>query len=255
MELKEKVINIQDPEGYSRCIDNYKNKKKIDGVQIIDYYELKNSELENKFINGISGILNAETGNTYIYINGLGRYIINSENIEFESYRYQCYAFLDFIRKLGAKDFEHHIHIKKNKKSFFSNIFGGKFGGTKADVTVKSEEEKDLEAELNLKSYFQKVEERFLLTNEEYDAARKIYESTPILFQNIDCKTLLKGRKPGENNQIKQYSVTFKLSEELQSSIDVAAKFSKLKIVKVKNDTNYKTNIKRSVEVRFTVMF
>ena len=71
MEQKESVINIQDPEGYSRCIDNYKNKKKIDGVQIIDYYELKNSELENKFINGISDVLNAETGNTYIYIKEL----------------------------------------------------------------------------------------------------------------------------------------------------------------------------------------
>ena len=252
--LKGKVIHIQSAEGCSSCLDNYENKKKIEGIEVVEYRELiKNNEIRQQFAVGICDKENEEIGKTYIYIKSLDKYFANTCDIEFEAYRHITLAFSDFVRMLGAKKFSGKVHIVEGKNSSVWNKLLAKIKFAKADIDVKAEDEKRFENYLELESKWKKIDDRFRLSEEEYSRIGEKYNR--MLENNIDSRTLYDARNPKENNQQEEFSVKLSMSEDLQTYIDVAAKLSSVKIGSIKNNYCSKTQVNKRVEIHYKVKF
>lgn len=250
--LKGNVIHIQSAEGRSSCLDNYENKRKIEGIEIVDYRDLINSdEIKQQIVGGICDKEFEEIGKTYIYIKSIDKYIANSCNIEFEVYKYLCDEFSDFVRMLGAKEFSGKVHIVEGKNTSLGNKIKAKIGLVKAEADVKAEDKRRFESYLELESKWEKIEDR-LLSDEEYSRTREKYSR---MLGNINCRNLYEARNPKENNQQKEFSVKLSLAEDLQTSIDVAAKLSYVKLGSIKNDYCQKTQVNKRVEIHYNVKF
>ena len=251
--LKGKVIHIQSAEGCSSCLDNYENKKKIEGIEVVEYRELiKNNEIRQQFAGGICDKENEEIGKTYIYIKSLDKYLENTCKIEFEVYKHITLAFSSFVGRLGAKEFSGKVHIVEGKNSSVMNEIKAKIKFAKAGIKVKAEDEKRFEDYLVLERKWTKTEDRSL-SEDEYSRIGEEYNR--MLENNIDCRTLYDARNPKENNQQEEFSVKLSMSEDLQTSIDVAAKLSSVKIGSIKNDYCSKTQVNKRVEIHYKVKF
>lgn len=118
---------------------------------------------------------------------------------------------------------------------------------------VNSVVEKALKENGTTENCSKKIEERSLLSEEEYSRIGEKYNR--MLENNIDCRTLYYARNPKENNQQKEFSVKLSMAEDLQTSIDVAAKLSSVKIGSIKNDYCSKTQVNKRVEIHYKVKF
>lgn len=253
MELNSSVVHIQSAEGVCECLDLYENKKQISGVEIVRY-DLIKEKYKDKFIGFCCDNEGIEIGKTYIYIDEIGCYISNCSNIELEAYRHQCSVIMDFIRLLGAKEFRYEVEIIEGNKKSLMNKLKGRCGFLKGEAEINKAMVDEIKTKLNLYALFQKNEDRSL-SAAEFSKAQELYDSNSILKSNPECKSILNARDPSENNQGKSYTLTFTLSKNLQSSINIAASLSKLKVASIKNEFCQKTEVNKSVKFSFTIDF
>ena len=246
--LQGKVILVETAENKWRCEDNPNIKKGIDGIFVYTYDEVKANEMQ--FIGGISDNKPEIRGRTYIYNDAIDKFILNDANVDINFYKAQMTCFTDFLRLLGAVKFDGKVIISEDDKRELENITKIKAKAVKANVEVCLRSEAEMKKCLELSATMDGRN----LTDEEYSKAVDFFNTSPMLKNNPDCWVLLRGRNPKENG-IKDYKVSFCLSANLQSSIDVAANLSAVKLFSVKNDFTKKRIVNKNVIVEFKVNF
>lgn len=246
--LQGRVILVETAENKWRCEDNPEIKKNIGSVVVYTYDEVKANE--SQIIGGISNNKLEIRGRTYIYDDGIDKFVLNDSNVDINLYKEKINIFVDFLRLLGAVKFEGEVRISEEDKSKLNNKTKIKAKTVKADVDVCLRSESELKQYLKLSATMNGRN----LTDEEYGAAVDFYNASPMLKNNSDCWIMLRGRNPKEN-EYKKYKVSLCLSANLQSSIDVASSLSAIKLFSVKNDFTKERIVNKNVSVNFEVEF
>lgn len=246
--LQGKVICVQTAEDKFIFEHTPDVRKELDGVVVCSYAEIKANE--DQIVGGVSDNKLAVRGKVYIYNEAIDKFILNDNSVDINFYTEQLTRFVDFVRRLGAESCEYEISIDDEDVRSLENKTKATVKTVRADVEVNVRSKKTLEEMirviLNMKGK--------ALTDDDYKKAVELFNTTPMLRNCSKCKMLLLGRNP-EENEINDLEFVYLLHTGLQSSIDVAAKISAFKILKVENDFKKKKEVNKLVCVKFKVKF
>lgn len=195
-------------------------------------------------------------GQIFIRVPDIDRYILNDDNIELNIQKAHINVFFELCRKLGAVKCYYKLSIEEHSHSFLTNIFKGNIPKGQGNVSVESEEEQNLRKKLKVSYDFARMDDSFILTEAEWEGAKKFLNDSDYLSRDDDCVALLNGRKPSERTQVQKKEVSLTISQDISTDTKVAAELATLgEVVKVNNDLAVKRKSNKTVTAHFTVAF
>lgn len=243
-------------------IVNYINEEKVlkegEGISVYSFGQIEKCQskiFNDGFVNSKESML----GRTYIYNDKVDKYILNDDNVEINFYKAQAECFIDFVHALGAVECDYGITLNggivcglsekweklaasEEKDSWFANI------KRRVAQLWKNKMPKSKNADYIISRMNLNCEMRGELSTDGIKEAENLYNSKPML-KCRDCKILLKERNWGN------HPISFNLSGQLQSFIDLATRIPKLQSVKRTDDYCKEKKVNKSVEIKFYVKF
>lgn len=197
-----------------------------------------------------------EIGMIFIKHPYLDLYIPNNESLEMDIYRQSIQAVFNLAQKLGAIRCEYVLNIEE--RHFMGIKAKGTVSCPKGDGDVKVEGNTDKQFWQGLEMVYrnQRIDDSEIISEMEYDAAKKYFESCEYLHRSPQALNMLEMRAPSSKTQRAYESLSYSLIENINEELAIAANLrSAANIVSVKGEYSQKKQINRKVSAKYKIWF
>ena len=197
-----------------------------------------------------------EIGMIFIKHPYLDLYLPNNESLEMDIYRQSIQAVFNLAQKLGAIRCEYVLNIEERR--FLGMKAKGTVSCPKGDgeVTVDGHTDKHFWQGLEMVYKNLRVDNSDIISESEYDDAKKLFESCEYLRRSPQALNMLEMRNPSSKTQRAYESLSYSLNENINEELAIAANLKTMgSVIRVKGEYSQKKQINRKVSAKYRIWF